>query len=384
MFRFAQHRSWKTPLLTLLALATVLCSRPSPADESATNVDSKPYQAMVDRGIQALLKAQDADGAFSKQMGIGVTALAIEALLRNGRTPDDPAVAKALKLLENSLRDDGAIAPTKSRIPNYETCLAISTLSSANQDGRYNELLKKAEKFVKGVQFDEAEDKQTNDLSYGGSGYGRGGSGRPDLSNTAFLIDALHDLGRDGNDEAIQKALVFVSRCQNLESQYNTTKLAAEGNQDGGFFYTVAEGAGSSPAGQIDQGGLRSYGTMTYAGLKSMIYAGVTKDDIRVKAALGWLKKNYTLKENPPLGSDGLYYYYHTLAKCLSAMGEPLFEDSHGVRHDWRKEIVEELAKRQKENGTWVNTNRKWMETDPNLVTAYSLIVLSYCRPQMN
>jgi squalene-hopene/tetraprenyl-beta-curcumene cyclase len=350
------------------------------ADEKAAGADPKQFREIVNRGVQFLLNAQAADGSFTKQAGVGVTALAVEALLKNGRSPDDPAVGKSLKFLEQSVREDGAVAAGKSRIPNYETCLAITALAAANKDGRYSETLKKAEQFVKDVQFDAEEGKEKSDLAYGGSGYGKGG-GRPDLSNTAFLIDALHELGRDGNDEAIQRALVFVSRCQNLESEYNTTKLAAA-NQDGGFIYSINEGGGGSPAGPTDEGGLRSYGTMTYAGLKSMIYAGVNKDDKRVKAALGWLKKNYTTKQNPPLGADGLFYYYHTLAKCMNAMGEPFFEDDKGLKHDWRREIVEELASRQKENGSWVNTNKKWMEGDPNLVTAYSLIILSYCKPE--
>ena len=48
-----------------------------------------------------------------------------------------------------------------------------------------------------------------------------------------------------------------------------------------------------------------------------MIYAGVTKDDPRVKAAYEWIQKHYTLDENPGMGGNGLYYYYHTFAKAL-------------------------------------------------------------------
>ena len=64
---------------------------------------------------------------------------------------------------------------------------------------------------------------------------------------------------------------------------------------------------------------------MTYAGLKSMIYAGLTPDDPRVKAALDWLKTNYTLDSNPGLGEAGLYYYYDTFARALDAMGQETF-----------------------------------------------------------
>ena len=38
---------------------------------------------------------------------------------------------------------------------------------------------------------------------------------------------------------------------------------------------------------------------MTYAGLKSFLYAGVSKDDPRVKAAVEWVRKHYTVTENP-------------------------------------------------------------------------------------
>ena len=57
-------------------------------------------------------------------------------------------------------------------------------------------------------------------------------------------------------------------------------------------------------------------------------------------------------------------------------------EDAQGVKHDWRRELTEELARRQKENGSWVNSNNRWMEGDPNLVTGYALLALSYCRPK--
>ena len=60
---------------------------------------------------------------------------------------------------------------------------------------------------------------------------------------------------------------------------------------------------------------------MTYAGIKSMIYCGVGKDDPRMKKALEWIQKNYTVDANPgmpkALEQRGLYYYYHTMAKCL-------------------------------------------------------------------
>ena len=124
---------------------------------------------------------------------------------------------------------------------------------------------------------------------------------------------------------------------------------------------------------------------MTYAGIKSMIYCGVGKDDPRIKKALEWIEKNYTVDANPGMPKDlahrGLYYYYHTMAKTLDVMGMDEFTDAAGKKHDWRADLVAALAKRQKTDGSWINETDRWMEGDPNLVTGYCLMTLGHCRP---
>jgi squalene-hopene/tetraprenyl-beta-curcumene cyclase len=347
------------------------------AEGKAVGPAPKLYQTTVDRGIQFLLMQQAQDGSVSSQMGIGATALATLGLLRNGRTAKDPQVAKGLAYLEEFYQEDGGVHQPRSRVPNYETCVALLCFKDANHGGKYDEIVRRAEGYVRGSQFDETDGKQKSDLYYGGVGYG--GPTRPDLSNTAFVVDALKACGASSDDPAIQKALVFVSRCQNLESEHNTTKFAGKVN-DGGFYYTCVEGRQETPQ-QTPNEGLRSYGAMTYSGLKSMIYAGLTKDDPRVKAAVGWIRKNYDVTCNPGMGDSGLYYYYHTFAKALDVLGQDEVEDAKGIKHDWRRELTEELARRQQANGSWVNTNRRWMESDPNLATAFALLALSYCRP---
>ena len=47
------------------------------------------------------------------------------AILRHGRSPDDPLVAKSLKHLETFVQSDGGIYKPKSRLINYETCLGM-------------------------------------------------------------------------------------------------------------------------------------------------------------------------------------------------------------------------------------------------------------------
>lgn len=341
--------------------------------------------ALVAKAVEYLAKKQTPDGAFSPQSGVGVTALVTTGLLRNGRSPDDPLLARSLKFLENAVQSDGGIYTPKLGYRNYETCIGLTCFVEANADKRYDKIIRNAEKYLKATQWTEAENENDktkkidkSDPFYGGAGYGR--NKRPDLSNTAFMVDALKAAGNGPDDESMKKALVFVSRCQNLESEYNTTPVAAK-NPDGGFYYTPADG-GESEGGKLPNGGLRSYASMTYSGLKSMIYCGVKADDPRVKAATKWIQENYDLTTNPGVGPGGLYYYYHVFAKALAAMGSDTLEDAKGVKHAWRKELVAELAARQQPNGSWANTKSpRWLEGDPTLVSGYVLLALSYCRP---
>lgn len=340
-------------------------------------VDAKEYQQVVTKAVSFLkAEGQAEDGSFSGKAGTGPTSLVVAGLLSVGQTANDPIVAKALKFLESNVREDGGIYAENSRHKNYETSIAVVCLSKANNDGRFDAILKKADKFLRNLQWDEGEGKSESDMEYGGAGYDS--KGRPDLSNTAFFIEALKSAGAGEDDEAIQRALKFVSRCQNLENESNDAPVSAKVN-DGGFFYTIG-GGGESKAGGDTTAGLRSYGSMTYAGLKSMIYAGVNKDDKRVKAALEFLKKNYDLETNPGMGKSGLFYYYHTMSKALDALGESNFVDAKGASHEWKKELFAELKKSQQPNGSWVNTDSRWMEGDPNLVTGYVLLALGYCK----
>jgi len=371
--RTIMTRIWLVSLIAAITTVSALgAESPSPA-----GADADTFERTVSKAIGYLTsKGQAEDGSYSSHAGTGVTSLVTTALLRHGRTIHDPAVATSLKLIESSVQPDGGIYQTGTLYRNYETCLAILCLKEANQDGRYDKLIRRADAFVKGIQWDEAEGKDPSDPAYGGGGYGK--HKRPDLSNTSFLVDALRAAGNDADSEAVQRALVFISRCQNLETEHNTTPFASK-EPDGGFYYTCAAG-GSSQAGETPNGGLRSYGSMTYAGLKSMIYAGVGPDDPRVKAAVDWVRKHYDLKSNPGMGNAGQYYYYHTFAKALAAVGEETVVDEDGTKHNWRAELIAELASRQQKDGTWVNENARWLEGDPNLVTGYALLALSYCR----
>jgi squalene-hopene/tetraprenyl-beta-curcumene cyclase len=356
---------------------------PAPGNEPEQRAAVGPSKEQFDKlrtgGINFLRTTQADDGSWTAATAPGVTALTITALVKNGLPVTDPTVERGLKHLGTFIQEDGGIYFTKSNHRNYETSIALLAFHAANDDGQYDRVIANADKFLRKLQWDESEGLDASDPAFGGAGYGT--HERPDLSNTQFLIEALKAAGAKDDDPALQKALIFVSRSQNLETEHNTTPHSAKVN-DGGFYYTPAAG-GSSQAGLTPNGGLRSYGSMTYAGLKSMIYAGLTSDDPRVKAAFNWVQQFYSLDENPGLGREGLYYYYHTFAKALSVLNVDHLEDAEGVEHDWRKELTDALAERQRANGSWVNEEApRWYEGDPNLTTAYALLALAYCNPQ--
>ena len=164
--------------------------------------------------------------------------------------------------------------------------------------------------------------------------------------------------------------MVFVSRCQNCESPHNTTKFADK-NPDGGFFY-VCVGDGN-----MENGGMRSYGSMSYTGLKSFIYANMDTNDVRYKAAMDWIKKYYTVPENPMQQQAGVYYYFNTFGKTMSLLGQDSFTDANGKAHNWRAELASEIIARQQPDGSWKNgDSNRWMENDQNLATAYAIKAL--------
>ncbi|MDO4630492.1 MAG: terpene cyclase/mutase family protein [Planctomycetia bacterium] len=344
------------------------------------SLDSARNQAAA-RGIEYLRTVQADDGSFSSQMGTGLTSIAILGMLANDVPIDDPMLTQAIDYLVSQAQPDGAIVNPGMGFGNYETSIGVVALARARKAGRtdLDDVLKYAEQYLRKYQWDESEGIDSTDIKYGGAGYG-GKMSRPDLSNTGFMLDALHELGAGPNDEAVKKAVVFVSRCQGLESEHNTLPFAKDG--DGGFVYVIES---QSPKNGVLQGGqpagtLSTYGSMTYTGFKSLIYAGLTKEDKRVQTALEWLTKRYSVTENPGQGEAGLFYYYLVMTRALQAYGVDTFTDANGTEHDWRAEITEELLSRQQEDGSWVNTNRRWMENSPILVTGYALMVLGNCK----
>ncbi|WP_206290849.1 prenyltransferase/squalene oxidase repeat-containing protein [Humisphaera borealis] len=360
--------------------ATLLALMISPLALAADSPAASARES-IDKGVAFLRKAQQTDGSWqtSPRDPPGISALVLRALVQDpGTGTKSEAVLKGYKQLLSNQKPDGGIYA--DMLANYNTAIAISSLAAANNP-EFKDEIDKAVKFLKGVQV-KGDDSNP---SVGGASYGAmkpgGKPPRADLSNTQMFIEALKDAGLKEDDPAFKDAIKFVSRTQN-RSETNDQKWAGE---DGGFVYTPADG-GSSNAGEYTGPDgkrlLRSYGLMTYAGLKSMIYAGLTKDDPRVKAAWDWITKNWSLDENPGMkfagpekATSGMYYYYHTLATALAAYDEPVITDPKGNKHDWRVEFIAKVASLQKPDGSWIG-DKAWMENNPVLATTFVVLSL--------
>jgi squalene-hopene/tetraprenyl-beta-curcumene cyclase len=360
----------------LIASGLLLSMQPAAVSgQEGTGAQPKEMQAVVAKAVDYLKSSQGKDGSFSPKIaGPGVTAVVVAALLRNGVSPKEPVVVKGLAYLETQAQPDGGIY--SKMLATYTTAVALVAIKEANQDGKYDTVIKKAGDFLKKIQ--HAED--VPDLNHGGFGYDA--KSRPDTSNTAYAVEAMIAAGVPKDDPAIQRALKFISRCQNLPGpELNDQAFAKQTTEDdkGGFTYDPKLSDKSRY--KTADGGLRSLGGMTYNGLKSFLYAGVGKDDPRVKAAVNWVRNHYTLEENPGMGKAGLFYYYTTFAKALDAYGEDPFVDGKGQKHMWRQELFQTLQKQQQANGSWRNAgDRGFQEDNPDLATGFALMSLSYCK----
>ena len=405
----------RASVAVLMTLAPAVCSAGGPKDRPAPPEDNSPpaakaglsapkaetthvdpahlakAQRLINGGIGFLLSRPEADGGWSLGGGAqkpAATAMALKILLQH---PDfdanSPEVKKGFQVLLGYRRKDGGFYEPTGGFENYTTSLAVMALVAA-RDPKFNGVIREAVGYLKGRQIvpgSESPDGEVIGQDHpfrGGVSYGDGG--RPDGSNAGMWAEAMHEAGEPADSEAMQNVLAFFSRLQN-RSESNPLPWAADGPNDGGFVYAPAapgdKTKGESKAGPGPGGrGLRSYGSLTYMGFKTLLYAGLTRDDPRVRAAYGWIRKYWRLDSNPNMPQtqsfQGLYYYYHAFAKALRAWGEPVITDVGGRKHNWRHELIDALAKRVSRDGSWTNHADRWHEGSPVLVTCYSVLAL--------
>lgn len=390
----------KTVWWVLLAL--LLCHVRALAEPAATEMIAKEGEpgpvplslanearAAVDRAVKWLLAQQHVDGHWSNPDFPALTALPLWALALN-KSANRDAMERAVRYILSCVHEDGSIwrAPQEERkgggLSNYNTAICMVALHALG-DPELVPVVQKARRYLAGTQH------LGDDLYQGGMGYDPA-TGRPyaDLSNSYVSYEAMRltqnveDLRTSGEgrvDLDWEAARRFIERVQNRPESNDQPWASNDPENRGGFIYKP----GHSMAGTTtDESGVvrfRSYGSMTYAGLLSFIYADVNRDDPRVQSAFDWAARHWTLDENPGMGAQGLYYFYNVLAKGLALYGRDQIPLPDGRQINWRNELIRKLISLQKidpatGHGYWVNEEGRWWEADPVLVTSYSILAL--------
>jgi len=379
-------------LLFLSPLGSFADATPLSSISVSAGVDkslANEARAAINRGVTWLLAQQNEDGHWSSTDYPALTALPLWSLIK-AKSDNHEAIDRAVKFILTYANDDGSFCrePTVARkgggLCNYNTALCMVALHALG-DPIINTQVLKARHFLAGSQH------LGGDIYNGGMGYdAEHGQPYADLSNSYISYEAMRltqDLGdlRKGDGKRADldwaAAQQFVSRVQNLPGSNDQPWATDLPEERGGFAYNSDNskaGTGTNAEGKVY---LRSYGSMTYAGLLSFIYASVDKSDERVTSAFDWATKHWTLEENPGMGGEGLFYFYNVLTKALSAYGQDVITIHDAQQINWRNEVIRKLVNLQKVDaksgaGFWVNDAGRWMEADPVLVTSYALLAL--------
>lgn len=362
----------------------------SPLSQAAEK-NPQRYESLKQEMVQAIargntwLKSQQKPEGFWDDNGLpAFSALALTALSRDPsldpKAPFPESLEKGFSWLLAQQKDDGGIYNRGLSV--YNTATSVTALLAAQREG-YETAIVKARKHLIDNQWDIDKKKETDNINDGGVGYGSHKE-HTDMSNTYLAIEALAlskkiiEDGKHGSQPDLDwdAAVTFLSRNQNLEASNDQPWASNDAKNKGGFIYGPEESKAGEDKLPDGRTALRSYGSMSYAGLLSFIYAKLSANDPRVLAVKEWLGKNYSITENPNMGSQGLFYYYQTMSKALTAANIDTLLLENGKLADWRKELGEKLLSTQRDDGSWINSNGRWMESNPILVTAYTVLSL--------
>jgi hypothetical protein len=64
------------------------------------------------------------------------------------------------------------------------------------------------------------------------------------------------------------------------------------------------------------------------------------------------------------------------MSRAMHASRLDSITDAKGAARDWRTELVDALAARQSESGSWKNGTPRWEEASEELATIYSVLAL--------
>ncbi|WFB36277.1 terpene cyclase/mutase family protein [Kiritimatiellota bacterium B12222] len=342
----------------------------------------------VRRGLQWMESKQKPGGYWSSPEWPALTGFAVWAMAMSDEYADSEALDAGVVYLVSNVQENGGIyvipkvgfkGGGKS---NYNTAISMVALHLTGKE-ELQPIVLNARTFVASGQH------LGGDVYYGGFGYDASTDrAYADLSNTYIAMEAMEltesaeDFRTEGEQAKVNKqaAEEFISKIQNRKESNDAAWVSEDPENKGGFAYHPEESKAGTLKGDDGTVYFRSFGSMTYAGMLSLIYADVDRDDPRIKSAMDWTTLHWTLDENPGMGSQGLFYFYNVLSKALAVYGQDQLIAEDGTQINWRQEFVKKMVSLQKIDedgrGYWVNEENRFWEADPVLVTGYALIAL--------
>lgn len=289
----------------------------------ADNEMTPAMHAAVNKGFEALIRTQDDAGAFSSaryEKHAGITGLACLALMSDGNLPGRGTYAKnverGLEFVLSQVNETGLIAADNSHGPMYGhgfATLFLGEIYGMTRGGpdtalsaRIHEALVKSVRLIVNTQNEEGGWRY-NPVPHDA-----------DISVTICEIMALRSARNAGIEvpkDTIDRAVEYVRACQSV---------------DGGFMYQKARGGSAWPR--------------SAAGLASLFYAGVYKDDA-IDRAVGYLRNNAMPGTGQASGAHYFYGHYYAVQAMYLAGGD-----------DWQlwwPKIRDEVITLQNPDGSW-------------------------------
>lgn len=306
----------------------------------------------IELGRRHLISEQQADGSWDvPELGTyktGVTGLALLALINAGADIKSEPVQKGLRYLRSIRNPKGT----------YDISMMLMAFAAARDSAADVSRI-----HTLAALLEQGQIKQGSGAGCWGYSVDRVAIDRGDRSNGQLAVLALRDAAEAG-------APISQQTWELARSHW----LKAQNASDGGWGYSLDD--------------RRSIGSMTVAGIATLVItSSMIRDETEVDAngrpnccdpidndealekALGWLEKNFSVRQNPLNGRWFLYYIYG-LERAGRLSGRRLFG-----QFDWYREGASYLLNIQLARGSWKGVGPG--ESHPVVGTSFALLFLS-------